>query len=94
METKIEKAEKSIAELEAIVKSLYRSAANLDGIIEELKSKVRKYKETDDEWWLSSSATRYYNDRSRASQNHGFSELNELEADIWARLLADTHEES
>lgn len=80
-----ENIKKSIEELEAIVKALQRSAANLDDIIE----KIKLVGLTEGEEYLKGYIRVEKNFRMAAKKYAGYYELDEMEDDIWERLLTD-----
>lgn len=89
METNINK---TLDELKTIVMALHRSAGQLDELIQQIE--LDAFKQTDEEH-LQMFIKQCFNYRSYAKRCKGYSELDEMEADIWARLLTDArHEES
>lgn len=83
---------KTLDELKTIVMALHRSAGQLDDMIQQIE--LDAFKQTDEEY-LQMFIKQCFNYRSDAKRCKGYSELDEMEADIWARLLTDAkHEES
>ena len=80
-----ENIKKSIEELEAMVKALHRSAANLDDIIE----KIKVVGLTEGEEYLKEYIRVEKNFRMATKKYAGYAELDEMEDDIWERLITD-----
>jgi hypothetical protein len=76
---------KAIEELEEIIKALHRSAANLDDTIE----KIKLVGSTDSGEYLNRYIKIEYEYRKATKKYAGYAELDEMEADIWARLITD-----
>ena len=87
--TKNENIKKHIEELEVIVKHLHRSAINLDILIEHLKFEL----EYSDEWFFDGDVETIVENRKTFKNNRGYNDINEMEEDIWARLLTDVKRE-
>lgn len=82
---------KSLDELKTIVMALHRSAGMLDDMIQMIE--LEACKEGDEEY-LKMYIKQLFNYRKEGKKRKGYSELDEMEADIWARLLTDAREES
>ena len=80
-----ENIKKSIEELEVIVKALHRSAANLDDTIE----KIKLVGLTESEEYLKNYVKVEMDFRNATKKYSGYAELDELETDIWERMITD-----
>lgn len=78
---------KTLDELKTIVMALHRSAGELDKMIQEIE--VEAYEGNEEFLAIYIAQHRHYREASK--ERKGYSELDEMEADIWARLLADVH---
>ena len=75
-----------IEELEMVVRFLHRSAADLDNAIEQIKL----MRETEKEEYLIYCIRSVAKHRDARKKYQGYDELDEVETDIWNRLIADT----
>ena len=83
---------KTLDELKTIVTALHRSAGILDDLIQKIELENSTVM---DEEYLMVYIKQICNYRADIKNYKGYSELDEMETDIWARLLADMrHEES
>lgn len=80
---------KTLDELKTIVMALHRSAGELDKIVQMIE--VEAYSGNED--YLAIYIKQCQNHREAIKKHNGYSDLDEMETDIWARLLTDIKRE-
>lgn len=81
---------KTLDELKTIVMALHRSAGQLDELITSIE--LETFGKEIDEYSIMY-IRQLYENRARIKKHKGYSDLDEMEADIWARLLTDVKNE-
>ena len=85
------KAKSAIEELRSIVMSLYRSAGNLDTILQSIELELDDTKSTELYTEMFCRSKEMY--QEDAKKPAGFSGLDEAEAEAWNKLLEALHNE-
>lgn len=85
------KAKSAIEELRSVVMSLYRSAGNLDTILQSIEVELDDTKSTELYTEMFCRSKKMY--REDVKKAAGFSGLDEAEAEAWNKLLEALHNE-